>query len=101
MGKLVRDRVPEIIAADGRQPRVRVLEDDEYLAALLHKLVEEVDELRDANPRERLAEAADVYEVLLALISLSGHDQADLESAAEEKRQARGAFLERWWWEED
>ena len=50
MGKLVRDRIPEIVAAEGGQQNVRVLDDDEYARALLDKLVEEVNELRGPSP---------------------------------------------------
>ena len=49
MGKLVRDRIPEIIAAEGKTPTVRILNDQEYEAALLDKLCEEVAELRAAE----------------------------------------------------
>jgi predicted house-cleaning noncanonical NTP pyrophosphatase (MazG superfamily) len=39
-GKLVRDRIPEIIRSTGGMPEVRVLEGDELLEALLPKLEE-------------------------------------------------------------
>ena len=99
MAKLVRDRIPEIIEASGRSARVRVLDDEEYDAALLDKLVEEVTELRAAAPEGRLEEAADVYEVLLALLARQGLDAPALAAAAESKRQSRGGFTERLWWE--
>ena len=60
MGKLVRDRIPEIIRADGREPEVRVLSATDYLAALNEKLLEEAHELKGAEPESRLEEAADV-----------------------------------------
>lgn len=101
MGKLVRDRIPEIISAEGRAARVRVLDDQHYEAALLDKLVEEATEVRDAEPGRRLNEAADVYEVLLAILAWHGMNVSDLESRAAEKRAARGGFTERWWWEPD
>jgi predicted house-cleaning noncanonical NTP pyrophosphatase (MazG superfamily) len=67
MGKLARDRIPEIIRPDSRAV-TRRLDDDAYRDALLDKLVEGAHELRNA-PRESagIGEAADVYEVLLAL----------------------------------
>lgn len=99
MGKLVRDRIPEIIEASGRSANVRVLDDDEYDAALLDKLVEEVEELRAATPSERLEEAADVYEVLLAIVTRLGTDSNGLSLAATQKRESRGAFDRRLWWE--
>ena len=97
MGKLVRDRIPEIIEADGREPVVRTLNEDEYDAALLDKLVEEVAELREAGPAERIEEAADLVEVLRALITHSGHSWETVLKAAERKRTDRGGFERRVW----
>lgn len=34
MGKLVRDRIPEIIKADGKNPITRIIPEDEYLQEL-------------------------------------------------------------------
>jgi predicted house-cleaning noncanonical NTP pyrophosphatase (MazG superfamily) len=47
-GKLVRDRIPEIIRADGCIPVTRVLDEPEYRTALLAKLVEEAREAQSA-----------------------------------------------------
>ena len=44
-GKLVRDRIPEIIRSTGRTPEVRVLDGEELREALLSKLEEETCEL--------------------------------------------------------
>lgn len=44
MGKLVRDRIPEIIKADGKNPITRILPENEYLQELDTKLNEEVAE---------------------------------------------------------
>lgn len=99
MGKLVRDRIPESIEASGRRALTRVLDDAEYDAALLDKLLEEVDELRGARQEERLEEAADVYEVLLAIIGRLGLEADDLAVAAARKRKERGGFEARLWWE--
>lgn len=99
MGKLVRDRIPEIIEADGRVAVRRPLTDDEYDAALVAKLHEEASELVAAAPADRLEEAADVYEVLLALVELGGHSVDDLVRTAERKRVERGGFSGRVWLE--
>lgn len=48
-GKLVRDRIPELIAAEGRKPIVKTLEGEAFLAALYDKLAEEHDELCAAS----------------------------------------------------
>lgn len=47
--KLVRDKIPDIIRASGRQPSVRHLNDLEYKAALDAKLLEEAAELFDSS----------------------------------------------------
>jgi predicted house-cleaning noncanonical NTP pyrophosphatase (MazG superfamily) len=99
MGKLVRDLIPEIIEAEGRVAERRTLTDKEYDVALLAKLREEVTELAEAAPAERLEEAADVYEVLLALLAESGLGADDLIRAAEQKRAERGGFSGRVWLE--
>ena len=58
-GKLVRDRIPEIIRSTGRTPEVRALEGDELLDALLSKLEEETRELRTARHSQRVEEPPD------------------------------------------
>ena len=82
--KLVRDLVPERIAADGLVPVVRELSRDEYRLALRSKLCEEFRELRPhamnneaPNVSELEKEASDVYEVLGAMAKEYGH-QLDL-----------------------
>ena len=64
-GKLVRDRIPEIIEASGGQATTRLLDQAERLPALLAKLQEESVELRTAtSPAEQREVLADVLEVL-------------------------------------
>jgi len=99
VGKLVRDRIPEIIEADGRMPVRRTLTEREYDLALVAKLQEEVTELVGARPADRLEEAADVYEVLLAIIAQAGHTREDLVGVAERKRDKRGGVSGRVWLE--
>lgn len=99
MGKLVRDRIPEIIRASGRTPNVRVLDAAAYESALHEKLLEEAAELREADSDERLGEAADVLEVLIALAAFHGFTLDDVVRAAEDKAVERGAFSDRLWLE--
>jgi predicted house-cleaning noncanonical NTP pyrophosphatase (MazG superfamily) len=54
--KLVRDRIPEIIQAEGQRPVTRILDENGYRAALLAKLVEEAQEARAAEAGELAAE---------------------------------------------
>jgi predicted house-cleaning noncanonical NTP pyrophosphatase (MazG superfamily) len=99
MGKLVRDRIPEIIGASGGNAVVRVLAQHEYVDALLAKAVEEASELAEAPSDQRLEEAADVLEVLLAIVALDNRKLDDLVAAAASKRAKRGGFDERLWLE--
>lgn len=97
VGKLVRDGIPDSIRASGREPELRVLTDDEYLASLFQKLAEETDELQEADEPDRLEEMADVYEVLRALAAATGHSMIEVERAAEQKKASRGGFDQRVW----
>jgi len=99
MGKLVRDLIPKIIEAEGRAAQTRVLDDSEYEAALFDKLLEEVEELRAASTDKLLEEAADVYEVLIAILGHGGLTQDDMFTAATAKRLSRGGFEKRAWLE--
>ncbi|MGW0806609.1 nucleoside triphosphate pyrophosphohydrolase [Nonomuraea sp. NPDC002799] len=95
MGKLVRDKIPDIIRQDGREPVVTVLDDSDYRSALMAKLFEEATELKEASPADVAGEIADVYEVLRALAANYGHDWQTIEKTAEVKREERGAFQNR------
>lgn len=98
MGKLVRDKIPEIIKAAGGDPQIRHLDDKAFRRALQAKLTEEARELRSARTKEDvLEEAADVLEVLRATVKLHGNDLDDVIRVADEKRLARGGFEERLW----
>ncbi len=93
--KLVRDKIPQIIRANGEDPMVRVADEAEFLGLLRAKLLEEVDEfLASDDP----AELADVLEVLLALAAELGVDQGQLEKLRAAKACERGGFTSRLVW---
>ena len=91
-GKLVRDRIPEIIAAYGDVCSVRVLDDDEYARRLDEKLAEEVAEFLQSREVEELVDVAEVIRAILALRGVSHDEFAQL---CEIKRASRGAFDKR------
>jgi predicted house-cleaning noncanonical NTP pyrophosphatase (MazG superfamily) len=93
--KLVRDKIPEIITADGETPVTRVLEQNEYREALYAKLGEELEELRTASEIDRISELADLQEVLDSLACSYGYSPSGVRAAAEHKRSARGGFAEK------
>lgn len=87
--KLVRDKISEIIRANGESPVVRRLNDDEYIENLHLKLNEEVAEF---HKEHNLEELADIMEVLLALADTMEFSREDLLALCDEKRAKRGGF---------
>jgi len=87
--KLVRDRIPEIIAAQGRTCDVRTLDPQEYLDALTQKLGEELAEYRESG---EMAELADLLEVIYALAAARGTSPDELEAIRRQKQAERGGF---------
>lgn len=86
--KLVRDNIPQIIKHSGEKPITRLLNDEDYLKALVTKLGEECDEfMTDLS----LEELADVQEVVLALADVIA-SRAELEGVRMQKTDERGAF---------
>ena len=93
--KLVRDQIPQIIAAAGRQPVTRVLDQAGYQAALRTKLLEEAREAQAASNGQLTSELADVLEVLKALAAAHDMSWEDVVSEASRKRAERGGFEKR------
>lgn len=90
--KLVRDNIPDIIAANGETPRIRILSDDEYLHHLEAKLDEEAGEYhRDKTPEE----LADILEVVFALAEAGGCSREELMEIYQKKHHIRGGFEKR------
>ena len=90
--KLIRDRIPEIIAKNGQSARVRVLTDEEYLTKLDEKLGEELAEyLADGN----VGELADLLEVIYAAALVRGTTAEQLDEIRRKKAEERGAFAEK------
>lgn len=90
--KLIRDKLPEIMRAQGLQVFERTLGDAEYRAELKRKLVEEAAEAASAAADSLIEELADVLEVVIALSEASGCSLADVEARRIAKRAERGGF---------
>ncbi|MBR5952053.1 MAG: nucleoside triphosphate pyrophosphohydrolase [Pseudobutyrivibrio sp.] len=95
-GKLVRDKIPEIIKADGKNPITRILSDTEYLEELDKKLDEEVAEYQADKSVE---EMADILEVLFAICEGRGYSLEELMAVKQKKQEERGGFKNRIFWE--
>lgn len=90
---MVRDRIPEIIRANGEEPVSYRADPGEYRRRLREKLVEEVDEFLAAD--DSLEELADVLEVVYAIAADLGTDEGLLDRIREDKANKRGRFAER------
>lgn len=90
--KAVRDLIPDIIRASGKECTVEQVSPEKWLEMLNQKLGEEVAEYQ-AEPS--LEELADILEVIRAIVSLRGETWEELEKARVEKAERRGGFGER------
>jgi len=90
--KLVRDRIPEIIRAQGRTPEVEELTGKALRAALYDKLSEEHAELLRANEAHKCEELADLIEVAFALGSQYGANEEKMLDLVHKKRADGGGF---------
>lgn len=94
--KLVRDRIPEIIAEQGKQFAMAVYDETAYLDALKQKAIEEANEVAIAeSDAELIKEIGDLYEVLDALLSAIGISRDDVYLLQEKRRIKRGGFEDR------
>jgi predicted house-cleaning noncanonical NTP pyrophosphatase (MazG superfamily) len=97
-GKLIRDKVPQLIRAAGGEPIVRTADAAEYRELLRAKLTEEVREVLAADDADAPEELADVPEVVLALAANLGLDASQLERLRMAKAAERGGFANRIVW---
>ena len=98
MGKLVRDKIPDIIRAAGKEPIIRILPQEGYLQELDRKLDEEVAEYQADKTIE---EMADIVEVLFAICEARGYSIEELMQVREMKKEKRGGFKDRIYWIEN
>ncbi len=90
--KLVRDRIPEILRAEGKRCTVRTLADDEFAQRLEEQLAEEIAEYRESGEIEELA---DIVELIEAIAEQRGVGWDQFERLRLQKRELRGGFNQR------
>ena len=93
--KLIRDRIPEIIRADGKRCEVEVMGHEAYREALRAKILEEAEEVATAGDGQLGEEVADLLEVLDALCAVYGLDPDAVRQTQQRRRMERGAFERR------
>jgi len=95
--KLVRDKIPEIIEAEGFKPLTRILDNKEYGDRLIDKIHEETEEFSlaikdNTNPVEELA---DILELINAAAEYVGSSVTEVEKERLKKLEKRGGFKKR------
>lgn len=90
--KLVRDKIPEIMADSGIKATFRVLGRAEYMEYLEKKLDEEVAEFHESKDIEELA---DIMDVLYAIAVAKGEGADKLNVLRLRKHGIRGGFEKR------
>ena len=93
--KLIRDRIPEIIQADGREFETEIMSESDYKQALRDKILEEGQEVVTASEDELVKEIADLYEVIDSLIVAYGLDKDSIIKMQRSRREKRGGFEKR------
>ncbi|WMJ23199.1 nucleoside triphosphate pyrophosphohydrolase [Paludicola sp. MB14-C6] len=87
--KLVRDKIPEIIEADGKTCTTEFLSDEKYIEMLDEKLNEELAEYQESKDIEELV---DMLEVMYAIATARGYSQEQFEAIRKQKADKRGGF---------
>ena len=87
--KLVRDNIPDIIRADGKEPSIRMATKPELDSLIRAKIVEEAYELLESG---NIEEIVDILEAIDALLSHRNVDRESLVKLQTAKRIQRGGF---------
>lgn len=96
--KLIRDRIPEVMDAEGVAYELDTLDDDAFRRALRAKLVEEATEAAACEgPVELRKELADLLEVVEQMIATEQLDPTEVRRLQERRRAERGGFERRLW----
>ncbi|MFZ3588895.1 phosphoribosyl-ATP pyrophosphohydrolase [Bacillus sp. DJP31] len=94
--KLVRDQIPNVIAATGKKYSTTILSDEDYIIELQKKASEELEEYINAKDQnEAIEELADLLEILHAFAEYHGTSIQEVEKIREKKAEERGGFKEK------
>lgn len=87
--KAIRDKIPDVIKADGKTCEFIVLDDTKFLHEMNKKLYEEMEEYRNS---ESIEEIVDILEVAYRIAELKGFNKKEIEKIREEKNLKNGNF---------
>ncbi|GAB6520993.1 nucleoside triphosphate pyrophosphohydrolase [Bacillus cereus] len=94
--KLIRNKIPQIIEANGKTPTIRILPEDEYIKELCKKTQEELTEYIEAKTKpDKLEELSDLLELINALAEQEGTTIEEINNIRKKKAEERGGFSDR------
>jgi len=95
--KLIRDKIPEIIKNQGRNPVFYTADENEYKNELFKKLLEETNEVLEEkmNKEKLIEELWDLLEVVEAIAKLEKIDMQEILKIKEQKAKTNWRFEER------
>ncbi len=92
--KLIRSKIPARMEDEGVSVNRNSLSESEYLSELKMKILEEAQEVHDAESKEDLTtELADVMEVIHTIADANAISMEDIADAQLKKREINGKFL--------
>ncbi len=91
-GRLVRDRIPDLVKEAGHEVKFRQLTAEEKPRFLKQKIATEAKELLEADVGREKEEVSDLLEAMEAFITARGLERDDLRRVKEHKRKQRGGF---------
>jgi predicted house-cleaning noncanonical NTP pyrophosphatase (MazG superfamily) len=97
--RLVRDRIPELAAAN-RHPGTWYQATEAEFALWLRAKLLEAREAATASPAELAEELGDVLQVLYALADLAGLEPAAIECVRARKARTHGTYTRRFVWQD-
>jgi predicted house-cleaning noncanonical NTP pyrophosphatase (MazG superfamily) len=87
--KLVRDKIPQLIESSGRSCEYEIADEGQMKTFLEAKMKEECQEFFESPS---LSEAADIYEVFLAVLDNWGLEMSEVLQHSQHKKVNNGAF---------
>ncbi|AUD24499.1 nucleoside triphosphate pyrophosphohydrolase [Bacillus cereus group sp. BC251] len=94
--KLIRDKIPQIIKANGKTPTTRILPREEYIKEICKKTQEELNEYLEATTKEhKLEELSDLLELINALAEHEDTTLEEINNIRKKKAEERGGFSDR------
>ncbi|TDT61153.1 nucleoside triphosphate pyrophosphohydrolase [Fonticella tunisiensis] len=87
--KIIRDRIPNIIEAEGKQYKTKILSGDRLLKSLNEKLCEELEEYKKSGSIEELV---DIIEVIYGILKSKGISLFEFEEFRRKKLIEKGGF---------